>query len=73
MRNQPFASKRLTRTYRQSIDAPPDRVAPIRWILPFHSAILRGVAILAPYGLAYFGLTALFGINGPINRFLRRS
>ena len=45
----------------------------IRYVLPLHSAVLRGIIILGPYGLAYFGLTALFGISGPLNRILRRS
>ena len=45
----------------------------IRWILPLHSALIRGVVILVPYGLFYFGVTALLGISGPMNRLLRRA
>lgn len=45
----------------------------IRFILPVHSSLIRGAAILTPYGLAYFGLTAALGISGPMNRLLRRS
>lgn len=40
----------------------------IRWILPLKSAVLRGVVILVPYGLAYLGLTAALGVSGYMSR-----
>lgn len=45
----------------------------IRFVVPFHSAVARGIVILVPYGLAYFGLTAALGISSPVNRFLKRA
>lgn len=44
----------------------------IQHFLPIHSAVLRGMIILGPYGLAYFGLAAMMGVSGPLNRILRR-
>ncbi|HWR36991.1 MAG TPA: murein biosynthesis integral membrane protein MurJ [Clostridia bacterium] len=40
----------------------------IRYGVPVHSRILRGIIVLGPYGLLYFGFTALFGISGVMNR-----
>ena len=43
----------------------------LNWKLPIHSALLRGAAILLPYGALYVGIAAWFGIAGFLGRFRR--
>jgi putative peptidoglycan lipid II flippase len=43
----------------------------LNWKLPIHSALVRGVLILIPYGAVYVGIAALFGVTGFLGRFRR--
>lgn len=40
--------------------------------IPVHSRILRGIIVLGPYGLLYFGLAAMFGVGGVLARLRAR-
>ena len=44
----------------------------IRYAIPVHSRILRGIVVLVPYGLVYLGATAMLGITGFLARLRRR-
>jgi putative peptidoglycan lipid II flippase len=41
--------------------------------LAIHSAVKRGIVILATYGVLYLGIAALFGIQGLLGRFRSKS
>ena len=44
----------------------------IRYAVPVHSRILRGIIVLGPYGLVYFGATAALGISSFLARLRNR-
>jgi hypothetical protein len=60
MRNQPFVSKRVTRKYRQSIEASPDRVfrliCPVReaeWLDGWHHTMIHSQSGLVEEGAVF--------------------
>ena len=46
----------------------------VKLILPFHNPVLAGIAVLAPYGALYIGITQRMGIasTGALDRIFRR-